>query len=69
MEPFLMRIYSDMWRSYILKNLIYPHDTLFIDFPAPEEHVDPDFIFMYAGFVKPGKHRALLYDPVDDIWY
>jgi hypothetical protein len=52
-----------------LKNLIYPHDTLFIDFPSPEEQVDPDYLFLFAGFVKPGKHRSLLYDPVEDIWY
>lgn len=64
-----LRLYKEMWRSYILKNLIYPHDTLFIDFPAPEEEIDPDFMFMFAGFVKPGKHRSFLYDPEEDLWY
>ena len=54
-----------MWRNYILKNLIYPHDTLFVDFPA-DDQVPHEFTFMFAGFVKPGKHRALLYDPDED---
>ena len=58
-----------MWRTYILKNLIYPHDTMFIDFPTPEQKIDPDSLFMYSGFVKPGKHRSLLYDPEEDVWY
>ena len=68
-DPSLQRLYKDMWRNHILKNLIYPHDTLFIDFPAPDEEIDPHFLFMYSGFVKPGKHRALLYDPMEDVWY
>lgn len=58
-----------MWRNYILKNLLYPHDTLLIDFPAPDEEVDSDYLFMWAGFVKPGKHRSLMYDPSEDTWY
>ena len=62
-------MYKEMWRTYILKNLIYPHDTLFIDFPAPTEEVDPEQLYMFAAFVKPGKHRALLYDPFEDAWY
>ena len=37
LDPVQLRIYKDMWRNYILKNLIYPHDTMFIDFPAPEQ--------------------------------
>jgi len=37
----MTRIYKDEWRNYILKNLIYPYDTLFIDFPAPDADVDP----------------------------
>ena len=41
MESFMTRIYKDEWRNYILKNLIYPYDTLFIDFPAPDAEVDP----------------------------
>ena len=69
LESVSTRIYKEMWRSYILKNLLYPHDTLFIDFPAPEEEIDPDFMFMFSGFAKPGKHRALLYDPEEDAWY
>ena len=69
MEPVLLRIYGDIWRQQILKNLIYPQDTLFIDFPNPEEQIDPDYLFLFAGFVKPGKHRSLLYDPVADVWY
>lgn len=24
---------------------------------------------MFAAFVKPGKHRALLYDSFEDVWY
>ena len=58
-----------MWRNYILNNLLYPHDTLFIDFPAPDEEVDSEYLFMWAGFVKPGKHRSLLYVPGEDTWY
>ena len=58
-----------MWRTYILKNLIYPHDTLFIDFPSPTEDVDPETLYMFTGFVKPGKHRAILYDSFEDVWY
>lgn len=58
-----------MWRTQILKNLIYPHDTLFIDFPPPTEEIEPDFLYMFAGLVKPGKHRSLLYDPETDIWF
>ena len=69
LDPIQLRIYKDMWRNYILKNLIYPHDTMFIDFPSPEQHVDPDQLFMFAGFAKPGKHRSLLYDPDEDVWY
>lgn len=64
-----IRLYKTMWRNYILKNLLYPHDTLFIDFPAPKEEVDADYLFMWAGFVKPGKHRSLLYFPGEDTWY
>ena len=64
-----IRLYQTMWRNYILKNLLYPHDTLFIDFPSPEEEADADYMFMWAGFVKPGKHRSLLYVPGDDMWY
>ena len=63
------RIYREMWRTYILKNLLYPHDTQFVDFPAPEEEIDCDYLFMWAGFVKPGKHRSLLYDPEENTWY
>ena len=37
MEANNFKMYRNMWRTYILKNLIYPHDTLFIDFPAPLE--------------------------------
>ena len=65
----MTKIYKDTWRTTILKNLIYPHDTLFIDFPAPDEECDPNQLFMFAGFVKPGKHRSFLYDPEEDIWY
>lgn len=64
-----LRIYKDMWRTYILNNLLYPNDTLFIDFPGKNEDVETDFLFMWAGFVKPGKHRSLLYFPADDTWY
>lgn len=63
------KMYRNMWRTYILKNLIYPHDTLFIDFPAPQDEVDPESLFLFAAFVKPGKHRAILYDPFEDVWY
>ena len=69
MEPFMTKIYKEMWRTTILKNLIYPHDTLFIDFPAPDEDPDPNQLFIYTGFVKPGKHRSLLYEPEEDVWY
>lgn len=69
MESFMTRIYKDEWRNYILKNLIYPYDTLFIDFPAPDADVDPSQLFIFTGFVKPGKHRSLLYDCEEDIWY
>lgn len=58
-----------MWRTYILKGLLYPHDTLFIDFPKPTEQIDPDLLYMFSALVKPGKHRALLYDPIEDLWY
>ena len=69
LEPIFFRIYMDMWRTYILKNLLYPEDTLFIDFPNPDESIDPDLLYMFAGLVKPGKHRAILYDPISDVWY
>lgn len=69
MDPYFFRIYIDMWRTYILKNLLYPEDTLFIDFPKPTEQIDPDLLYMFSGLVKPGKHRALLYDPIEDLWY
>ena len=69
MEANVFKMYRNMWRTYILKNLIYPHDTLFIDFPAPQEDVDPEQLFMFAAFVKPGKHRSILYDPFEDVWY
>ena len=69
MDAGSIRLYKAMWRNYILKNLLYPHDTLFIDFPAPDEEVDAEYLFMWAGFVKPGKHRSYLYDPADDKWY
>ena len=69
MDPSAIRLYKSMWRNYILKNLLYPNDTLFINFPAPEEEVDPDYLFNWAGFVKPGKHRSLLYVPSEDTWY
>jgi len=36
MDSSSLRLYKAMWRNYILKNLLYPHDTLFIDFPAPD---------------------------------
>lgn len=68
-EPSMFKMYKEMWRTYILKNLIYPHDTLFIDFPSPNEDVDPEQLYMFAAFVKPGKHRSLLYDPDEDVWY
>lgn len=63
------KVYQTMWRNYILKNLLYPHDTLFVDFPGPEEDVDSEYLFMWAGFVKPGKHRSFLYVPNEDAWY
>ena len=69
MDAGSVRIYKAMWRNYILKNLLYPNDTLFIDFPSPDEEVDAEFLFMWAGFVKPGKHRSFLYDPAEDTWY
>ena len=46
-----------------MKNLIYQQDTLFIDFPQSGVGVDPESLFMYAAWVKPGKHRAFLFDP------
>ena len=69
MESSMFKMYREMWRTYILKNLIYPHDTLFIDFPAPNEEIDPEQLFMFTAFVKPGKHRSILYDPEEDVWY
>ena len=33
-----------------------------MDFPHGDEDVDA--LFMFAGFVKPGKHRVIIYDPL-----
>ena len=62
-------LYKTMWRHYILKNMLYPHDTLYVDFPTPEADVEADYLLTWAGFVKPGKHRSLLYMPGEDTWY
>ena len=57
------------WREIILKNLIYPNDSFFVDFPQEKERLNVNRVFMFANFVKPGKHRTFVYDPKNEAWY
>ena len=71
MDKSLLLTYRTQWREYILKNLLYPNDTFFVDFPGVAANVDS--VFMFAGFTKPGKHRVIIYDPCSETgqpeWY
>ena len=52
----------------ICKNLKYPSDTKIVDRPSEAKYfsreLEDDTTFVWAGFVKPGRHSFLVRDPI-----
>ena len=55
------------WRSLLLNSQKYREEIVSVNFPLAED-VD-DKVFVFAGFVKPGKHVIVIYDPPTDNLY
>ena len=52
----------------ICKNLKYPNDTKIVDLPTEAKYysreLEDDTTFVWAGFVKPGRHSFVVKDPI-----
>lgn len=55
------------WKSIISSCLSYKTDMRIVNFP--EEVKESESIFTYAGFVKPGRHAVIIYDPRSSNFY
>ena len=49
------------WKSIINSCLSYKTDMRIVNFP--EEVKESESIFTFAGFVRPGRHAVIIYDP------
>ena len=57
----------------ICKNLKYPTDTIIVDQPLGAKYfsreLEDDDTFVWAGFVKPGRHSFIINDPISPNYY
>ena len=57
------------WREYVFGEG-KENDVLFINRPlAVAQSPDEDDIFAYSGYIKPGKHQIVIFDPTGNSWY
>ena len=55
------------WKSIINSCLSYKSDMRVLNFP--EEIDESESIFTFAGFVRPGRHAMIIYDPPSSAFY
>ena len=58
------------WRDVIKRCSKYAHDMCSINFPAFDGRSTHDYqIYTFAGFVRPGRHVIVIYDPKTKNFY
>lgn len=66
LDESILTEYKSRWRSIIKSNLKYEKNTIYVNFPLQNDVEYDDQIgqdlFVYAGFMKPGKQTLIIKD-------